>query len=65
MRAPAWSYRYLTEAGWDKMESLDAIRRFAGPEVEKTHGLPRDPEFLLELEPTVKHFDVLLGERHP
>ncbi len=43
-------------------ESLDAIRAFAGDEIEKTHHLPRDPEFLLELEPTVKHHEVLLHD---
>ena len=44
---------------WD---SMDAIRRFAGNDVEKTHNLPKDPEYLLELEPTVKHYDVVLNE---
>lgn len=43
-------------------KSRDAIRRFAGEDIEKTHNLPRDPEFLLELEPRVKHFDVLVDE---
>ena len=43
--------------------SLDAIRAYAGADVEKTHNLPRDPEFLLELEPHVRHFDVVLSDR--
>lgn len=43
-------------------ESMDAIRKFAGPDVEKTHNLPKDPEYLLELEPTVKHYNVVLDE---
>ncbi|SRR5579883_805043 len=46
-------------------KSLDAIRKFAGTDIEKTHNLPRDPEFLLELEPRVKHFEVLLDDRKP
>ena len=43
--------------------SLDAIRAYAGADIEKTHNLPRDPEFLLELEPHVRHFDVVLSDR--
>ncbi|MEP6912536.1 MAG: hypothetical protein ABI923_07265 [bacterium] len=44
-------------------ESIDAIQRFAGKDVEKTHNLPRDHLYLLELEPRVKHYEVLLDER--
>lgn len=43
--------------------SRDAIRAFAGANIEKTHNLPRDREFLLEMEPKVKHFDVLHESR--
>jgi len=45
---------------WD---SRDAIKKFAGDDIEKTHNLPRDPEFLIELEPHVRHFDVLVDQR--
>jgi len=41
-------------------ESFDAIRRFAGEDVEKAVYYPKDKEFLLELEPKVKHFEVLV-----
>ncbi len=44
---------------WD---SLDAIKKFAGDDIEKTHNLPKDPHYLLELEPTVKHYEVVLNE---
>jgi heme-degrading monooxygenase HmoA len=44
-------------------ESRDAIKRFAGDDIEKTHFLPKDPQYLLELEPKVKHFDVLYEGR--
>lgn len=44
-------------------ESTDAIRNFAGNDIEKTHHLPRDHEYLLELEPSVKHYEVALDER--
>ncbi|MHC4177308.1 MAG: antibiotic biosynthesis monooxygenase [Planctomycetota bacterium] len=40
-------------------ESLDAIRAFAGPDVEKPRYYSRDEEFLEELEPTVRHYEVM------
>jgi heme-degrading monooxygenase HmoA len=44
-------------------ESREAIKKFAGEDIEKTHFLPKDPDYLLELEPNVRHFEVLLDER--
>lgn len=41
-------------------ESFDAIRKFAREDVEKPVYHPKDKEFLLELEPKVKHFEVLV-----
>ena len=38
---------------------LDAIRRFAGDELTKAKYYDFDPDFLLELEPEVTHFDVI------
>jgi heme-degrading monooxygenase HmoA len=43
--------------------SLDAIKAYAGADIEKTHNLPRDPEFLIEMEPNVRHFTVRLSDR--
>jgi heme-degrading monooxygenase HmoA len=40
-------------------ESLDAIRAFAGPDVERAKYYPEDEAFLLEKEPTVTHYEVL------
>ena len=40
-------------------ESVDAIRTFAGDDVERAHYYPDDREYLVELEPTVTHYDVL------
>ena len=40
-------------------ESLDAIRTFAGDDVERAHYYPDDREYLVELEPTVTHYDAL------
>src|SRR5262245_12721643 len=43
--------------------SLDDIKAYAGADIEKTHHLPRDPEFLIELEPNVRHFTVRMSDR--
>ena len=43
--------------------SLDDIKAYAGADIEKTHNLPRDPEFLLEMEPNVRHFTVKMSDR--
>jgi len=41
---------------WD---DLAAIRRFAGDELTKAKYYDFDPDFLLELEPEVTHFEVI------
>ena len=41
---------------WDSWES---IRAFAGDDVERARYYPEDTRYLLELEPTVTHFEVL------
>ena len=38
-------------------ESYDAIRAFAGDDIEKARYYPEDEDFLLELEPTVSHYE--------
>ena len=43
---------------WD---DLEAIRRFAGADLTKAKYYDFDPDFLLELEPEVTHFDVIEG----
>ena len=42
-------------------ESWDAIRQFAGDDVEKAFYYPEDPEYLLSMEPKVEHYEVLLS----
>jgi hypothetical protein len=42
-------------------EDLDAIRRFAGDELTKAKYYGFDPDFLLEMEPDVTHFDAIEG----
>jgi len=40
-------------------ESMEAVRKFAGPDVERAVYYPRDRDFLLEFEPKVAHYEVL------
>ena len=40
-------------------ESLDAVKRFAGPDYQKAVIMPRDAEFLIEVEPNVAHYEVV------
>jgi len=47
---------FLLASFW---ESFDAIRRFAGDDVETAVYYPEDAEYLLELEPKVTHYEVL------
>ena len=46
-------------------EDLDAIRGFAGPDLEKAVYYPEDEAFLLEKEPTVVHYEVAAGGPDP
>jgi len=47
---------FITMTFW---ESLDAIRAFAGEDVEAAKYYPEDKDFLLEFEPTVVHYEVM------
>ncbi|MGH2463586.1 MAG: antibiotic biosynthesis monooxygenase family protein [Candidatus Limnocylindria bacterium] len=38
--------------------SMEAIRRFAGDQPERARYYPEDPEFLLEMNPFVEHYEV-------
>jgi len=40
---------------WD---SLDDVKAFAGEDVEVARYYPKDERFLLELDPSVEHFEV-------
>lgn len=50
---------FITLTFW---ESMDAIRGFAGEEVEKSKYYLEDEEFLLEYEPTVTHYEVFTSK---
>lgn len=43
-------------------ETEDAIRAFAGDDLTKARYYPEDKEFILELEPTVEHYEILVGQ---
>jgi heme-degrading monooxygenase HmoA len=42
-------------------EDFDAIRKFAGPDVEKAHYYPEDERYLLGKEPRVAHYELASG----
>ncbi len=43
-------------------ESIAAIKQFAGDDYEKAKYYPADKDFLLEMEPTVSHYEILAHE---
>jgi heme-degrading monooxygenase HmoA len=43
---------------WD---SLDVIRLFAGGDIDKVRHLPRDPDYMIGMEPAVRHFEVIVN----
>jgi len=47
---------FLVISLWD---SFDAIRAFAGEDLEKARYFDQDRKFLLEFEPNVAHYEVL------
>ena len=47
---------FVTLTFW---ESEEAIKAFAGADIESARYYPEDKDFLLEFEPTVKHYEVL------
>ena len=51
---------FLTLSLWD---SIEDVKRFAGPEPERAKYYPADEEFLLDFEPTVEHYEVVVAPR--
>ncbi|HZQ05540.1 MAG TPA: antibiotic biosynthesis monooxygenase [Anaerolineae bacterium] len=47
---------FITLTFWHSTES---IKKFAGEDIERARYYPEDREFLLEFEPTVKHYQVM------
>jgi len=50
---------FLFMSLWD---SIDSIHKFAGDDIDKARYYPEDKDYLLELEPTVTHYEVLVSE---
>jgi heme-degrading monooxygenase HmoA len=51
---------FLVMSLWD---SIDAVKKFAGEDYQKAVILPKDREYLLEVEPNVLHYEVKREER--
>ncbi|MDF2701318.1 MAG: Antibiotic biosynthesis monooxygenase [Rubrobacteraceae bacterium] len=51
---------FLRLSLWD---SIEDVERFAGPEPERAKYYPADEEFLLNFEPTVEHYEVVVAPR--
>ncbi len=54
-RAAGDRQEFLLISLWN---SLEAIKRFAGDDYEKARYYPDDARLLVELEPTVEHYEV-------
>jgi len=50
------STHFITLTFWT---SLEAIKEFAGPEVEKAKYYPEDTDYLIEFEPNTTHYEVV------
>ena len=50
---------FVTYSLWD---SLDAIRGFAGDDIEAAVYYPEDERFLVEQEDRVKHYEIVAGD---
>jgi heme-degrading monooxygenase HmoA len=50
---------FLLTSFW---ESYDAIARFAGPDIERARYYPEDEKYIIELEPKVTHYEVVVGQ---
>jgi heme-degrading monooxygenase HmoA len=46
-------------------ESLDSIKAYAGQEIRRTHDLPRDKEFLVNMEPYVRNYELHVNAIRP
>ena len=55
-RADGAVTHFMTMTFW---EDLDAIRGFAGEDIDVAKYYPEDRDFLLEFEPTVVHYEVV------
>lgn len=59
-RADGKQTEFLVISIW---ESIEAVQRFAGKDYQKAVILDRDREYLIEVEPTVRHYEIEKEER--
>jgi heme-degrading monooxygenase HmoA len=52
---------FVTLTFWD---SVEAVRRFAGDEIERAVFYPQDDRFLVERETTASHYEVIAESEH-
>jgi heme-degrading monooxygenase HmoA len=55
MNKEADEAEFMVVSYWD---SIDAIKGYAGAEYTRVHDLPRDKEFLIDMETRVRHFEL-------
>ena len=55
MRKATDEAEFMVVSYWD---SINAIKGYAGATYEHVHDLPRDPEFLIDREKLVRHFEL-------
>ncbi len=60
LREPAGAETHFVVVSY--WTSRDAIRGYAGEDISRTRFLPRDPEFLVDPEPTVRNYDVVVQD---
>ena len=46
-------------------ESLESIKAYAGSDIRRTRDLPRDKEFLVDMEPFVRNYELLVNAIRP
>lgn len=60
-RAAGDRTEFITLSFWD---SMDAVRRFAGEDVERAVFYPEDERFLVDRETKACHYELIEGPRH-
>ena len=55
MKKTAEEGEFMVVSYWD---SIDAIKGYAGENYTRVHDLPRDKEFLIDMETLVRHFEL-------
>jgi heme-degrading monooxygenase HmoA len=46
-------------------ENLDCIKAYAGADIRRTHDLPRDKDYLVDMEPLVRNYELKVNAIRP